>query len=232
MREEAIKQNTPGLYDDIQLVGCFFRAAAHMAEYIASATEKRKKLLTITDINNLWAAAKNNGLIDGNNDVKDSAAIANLALNILHVKGKFTEVATFKNGKMGWYNSIPTDKRRADFYIQKIEQNGPSKTHFVNVDKYGTLCWDPHQPQITKVRTVHTICYRYDGEQQPEADFVERMKEELDDLRNKIRKLETFKNSPKYKNVKPYKKDLMRMQLNAMDFYALMLQRRIEAEAE
>lgn len=153
---EFIKQNASGLYVDVQKIGCFFRAACHMAEM------KANKALTITQINDLWALSKKLKYIDVNNDVVTSAPIANLAAEKLGLKGRFTEVAVFSGGKMNWYGSVQDKDRRADFYIQKIGQNGPSKTHFINVDKYGTLIWDPHDPDINKTGVYYTICYRFE----------------------------------------------------------------------
>lgn len=164
----AIKQNATGLKPEIQSIGCFFRAALRMAEYAAERAGKIKYRLTKKQINALWDECKSLGLINERNCVVQSAPIANLGLTALKVSGRFTEVATFMNGTMQWYRNVPTDKRRADFHIQKIAQNGPNGTHYINIDKYGTLLWDPHEPAITKCGVFYTICYRYDGDGQNE----------------------------------------------------------------
>lgn len=161
--QPALKQNTPGLNEDIQKIGCFFRAALRMAEYAAEQAGKIKYRLTIDEINKLWDQAKAEGIINVKNCVVASAPIANMALKVLEVAGRFTEVATFTN-TMAWYRNVPQDKRRADYFIQKIAQNGPSGTHYINVDRYGKLLWDPHEPEIIKRGVFYTICYRYDGE--------------------------------------------------------------------
>lgn len=153
---EHLKQNDSGLYLIIQKSGCFFRAACKMAEEVTG------KMLTVQQLNSLWDDSRALRYIDENNNTMQSAAVATLALRRLKGTGRFTEVATFMNGVMGWYLSVPNYKRRADFYIQKGRQNGPQKFHFYNVDKYGTLLWDPHRPDINITSVVYTICYRYD----------------------------------------------------------------------
>lgn len=232
MNQEALKQNSEGLNEAIQKIGCFFRAAARMAEYAAAAAGKRRTFLTAEELNGLWDQAKADGNINKNNDVMNSAAIANAALNILKVPGRFVEVATFQSGKMNWYGSIPQDQRRADYHIRKITQAGPSKTHFINVTKYGDLRWDPHEPAIKSTGTIYTICYRFDGETKADQDYLERMKQELEELEGRMQRTEDFTKSEQYKQLRTYKQDLLRLQINAMDFYALMLRRRIEAEEE
>lgn len=158
MMEIALKQNDGRLNPDIQEIGCFFRSALRMAEYASDG-----KTLTADEINGLWKTSKRKGFIDGNNDVVNSAAIANEALKILETPGKFTEVATFTGGTMGWYKSVPKDRRSAEYFIQKIKQNGPNKIHFRNVDKFGNLIWDPHVPVIVCRGIIYTICYRYEA---------------------------------------------------------------------
>lgn len=153
---EPLKQNASGLYIDIQKIGCFYRAACRMAEF------KATRVLTIEELNKLWDFSKRIGYINQENNVETSAPIANLAADALKVRGRFTEVATFKDGEMMWYSSVPKNERRADFFIQKIAQNGPSKTHFINVDKYGQEMWDPHEPGIKATGIFYTICYRYE----------------------------------------------------------------------
>lgn len=153
-----LKQNSSGLYLQIQKIGCFFRAALHMAELRA------QKALTIDQINHLWDAAKKLhyiGDINGNKDcVITSAAIANLGLKALNFPGRFVEVAVFKAGTMHWY--VPKDQQQCQYFIQKIAQGGPSKTHFKNVKADGVLEWDPHDPEILATGVYYTICYRYD----------------------------------------------------------------------
>lgn len=152
----AIKQNAEGLNPHIQKIGCFFRAACHMAEIAGN------KLLTAEQLNQLWRNSKIKGFINSENNVMNSANIANAALEVLNAGGKFSEVAVFENGIVGWYKSIPKEQRKANYFIQKFLQNGINRTHFVNVDRYGKLMWDPHEPAIKKIKVIYTICYRYD----------------------------------------------------------------------
>lgn len=230
--DQAIKQTDPRLYTPIQEVGCFFRAALRMAEYAAQAEGKFKCFLTYQEINTLWVQAHKDGHLDNDNNLNNSAAVANAALKVLKVNGRFVEVATFQNGAMNWYPAVPEAERRADYHIQKILQNGPNKTHFINVTKYGDLRWDPHEPAIKCQEVVYTICYRFDIEPVQDKIYLERMKQELEELEGRIQRAEMFTRTDDYKKMRTYKQDLLRLQLNAMDFYALMLRRRIEAEEE
>lgn len=159
--KEYYKQNASGLYLEVQKIGCFFRAACHMAELEAERQGKRITRLTIDEINRCWEFSQKLKYINDELNVVTSAPIANLAGSILGLKGKFVEVATFKAGQMNWYGSIPKDQRRADYFIQRIAQNGPSKIHFINVTKEGKLLWDPHDPDITVQGVYYTICYKY-----------------------------------------------------------------------
>ena len=156
---EYIKQNTKGLKEIIQKSGCFFRAATHIAEL------ETKKKLTKTQINELYRYCRKCCIIDVDDDVVNSAEVATLALRFLgNATKRITEVATFQNGVMGWYQSIPKAERKADYYIQKGMQNGPQKYHFYNVDKYGKVTWEPHEPAIKITKVLYTICYRVDKE--------------------------------------------------------------------
>lgn len=156
---EPIKQNASGLYTDIQKIGCFFRSACCMAEFEAEKQGKRKCRLTVAQLNALWDAANTLHYIE-NRMTKNSAGIANLALNVLKVKGKFVEVATFQSGRMNWYGAVKT--RRADYFIQKIKTEYTEGTHFRNVDKYGVLTFDPYKPAIEPKGIFYSICYRFD----------------------------------------------------------------------
>ena len=155
---EFIPQNASGLYLDMQKIGCFYRAACHMAELVTG------HVLTVAELNSLWDYAKKCKFIDSDLNVKNSAGIANNALTMLGGKGKFVEVATFQNGEMNYYASVKPQDRHAEYFIQKILQGGPSRTHFTNVKSDGSLLWDPHDPQIKKLSIYYTICYRYDQE--------------------------------------------------------------------
>lgn len=230
--KEALKQTDTDLYEPIQKIGCFFRAAARMAEYAAAVEGKKRVFLTAQEINNLWDEAKKIGYLDANDNLNNSVAVANAALKVLDVKGRFTEVATFQNGVMNWYKALNLKERRADYYIQKILQNGPNRTHFVNVTKYGEVIWDPHEPPIKSQGTVYTICYRYDGEPVKAKATLEKMKQELVELEDRIHRNKIFINSDDYKRLRTYKQDVLRMQNNAMEFYALALRKRIEFEEE
>lgn len=151
---EHIKQNDEGLYSDIQKIGCFFRSALLLAEI------QTGKNLDVDTINKLWRRCKSLGLINGDNDVVRSAGIATLALRELGDQGFIHEIAVFKNGVTTWYSGV---NHRIDYFIQKIKQNGPSKTHFRVVDKYGTLVEDPHRPAILCQGIIYSICYQYEA---------------------------------------------------------------------
>lgn len=155
---EYLKQNSAGLHPIIQHSGCFFRAALYMAE------KKTGGRLNTAQINALWDQAKASGFIDAEDNIVQSAPIANLALKTLGGKGRFVEVAVFKGGVISWYSSVPKNQRRADFFIQKGKQNGPQKYHFYNVSKFGEVIWDPHAPAIRITEVKYTICYRFDEE--------------------------------------------------------------------
>lgn len=160
--EEALKQNTGGLYIQIQKIGCFFRSSCRIAEYIAESQGKKCRL-SVDELNSLWSVSeKLHYIVD--NKIKNSAGIANAALAMLNVPGKIVEVATFQEGKMMWYPSVKGPARRADFYIQKIATPYTEGTHFRNVDKYGDLLWDPYKPDVKSTGIFYTICYRYDGD--------------------------------------------------------------------
>lgn len=162
--EEYLKQNASGLYLQIHQIGCFFRAACHMAELEAKKQEKYIYKLNTSQINNLWDIAKKFEYINGQNDLVKAEKVATAALRHLGVPGRFVEVAVFQDGKMGWYPGIKGNYKRADYFIQKIHQNGPSKTHFINVQNDGQLMWDPHEPAINATGIYYTICFRYDKE--------------------------------------------------------------------
>ena len=168
---EALKQNDAELYIPIAQIGCFFRSSANMAEQEAEKEKKPIHFLTAEQLNKLWDLSINFKYIKKELDpvtnkvdytVILSAAIANLALDMLGISGRFVEVATFQNGKMNWYGSVKGEQKRADYFIQRIKQNGPSKTHFRNVYADGVLLWDPHRPQIQVQDIYYTICYRFD----------------------------------------------------------------------
>jgi hypothetical protein len=148
-----IKQNDKRLYNDIQKVGCFFRSALLLAEI------KTGKELDFHTINKLWRRCLGFGFIDKNLNVVNSARISTLALRELGDDGYFSEVATFVNGHLGWYNGV---EHRAEYFIQKIEQNGPSKYHFRVVDNYGDVIEDPHEPAIKCQGVCYSIVYKYD----------------------------------------------------------------------
>ena len=153
---EYLPQNASGLYLAIQKVGCFFRAACNIAE------DATHKALNVVQLNKLWDEAHELRYINSADCIVNSAAIANLALKELHnYAGLVTEIGTFRDGKLYYYPAIPESKRRGDYFIQKINQNGPSKTHFRRVDKYGNVLFEPHNPAINSQGTIYTIIYRY-----------------------------------------------------------------------
>ena len=155
---EPLKQNAPGLYPTIQKVGCFFRSACRMAEYAAELAGLPCRL-SVADLNRLWDESNDRAYIV-NNMMKNSAAVANLALSALNTPGKFVEVATFQDGAMNWYGAVKN--RRADFYIQKIKTEYTEGTHFRNVSSLGIVMFDPYEPPIAEKGIFYTICYRFD----------------------------------------------------------------------
>lgn len=153
---EHIKQNDERLLEDIQKIGCFFRSCGIIAE------NHTNKNLTVEQINNGWKYAKEKGLIDKKNNVVTSAPIINYFLKELGDKGRFIEIGIFQNGKTFFYSSIrDTVYCHIDALIQKIKQNGKSKTHFRVVDKMGELIEDPHLPPIKVQGIYYSILYAY-----------------------------------------------------------------------
>jgi len=62
-------------------------------------------------------------------------------------------------------------------------------------------------------------------------NYVDRMKEELEQLEERISKLASFIYSNReFKKLKDIKKDLMKTQLSIMEEYANILQERLEEE--
>lgn len=151
-----IKQNDKRLLPDIQSIGCFVRSCGAIAE-LKSGNE-----LSARQINNLWAWAKKSGNVDYKNDVKHSAPIISKAYEMLGGKGRFFEVATFRNGKMGYYASVGEGLRKAEkWYIQKIKTNGKVGTHFRVIDYKGDLLFDPYEPEVIVQGIFYSIVYAF-----------------------------------------------------------------------
>lgn len=155
-----IKQNTSGLYLPIQTIGCFFISAVNMAQLEAEKRGLIKNELTVAEINRIWDQACAFRYLDENHNMQDSAAVANLAAAALNLPARFREVATDTGRTPFWYAGA--GEKRADYRIQKHKQNGPSKTHFVVVDRDGKLIEDPHEPPINNLGAIYTIFYRVD----------------------------------------------------------------------
>ncbi|ULQ59227.1 DUF261 domain-containing protein [Brucepastera parasyntrophica] len=156
-----IKQNDKRFLPAIRKVGCFFRSACLVAEL------KTGTALHYNTINDMWYYAKGLGWIDGNDDVKDSAAIINEALYRLGDKGKYIEVATKKNGITTWYGWVlNSDKyRRFDAGIQKINfisKTDPElTTHFRVVNDNDAVIEDPYSPPVIPTKILYTVVYAY-----------------------------------------------------------------------
>lgn len=150
-----IKQNNPECQPALQRVGCFVRAAMHMGELASGAQ------LTPKQINYIWEWGLKEGFISKEFNLRESAPIANKAIEVLQYHGKIYEVGTFTKGELSWYPSVPGNMRRIDFVIQKIKQNGPEGTHFRNVTRNGKLLWDPHEPEIRVKGIFYSIIYAY-----------------------------------------------------------------------
>lgn len=156
-----IKQNDRRCLPEMQEIGCFVRAAGAMAELVSHHYFEGKEL-TVEQVNELWTWAKKSGNVDYKNEVKHSAPIATKALQMLDLKGRFIEVATFNNGRMNYYASVTDDmKCLPKYYIQKINQNGPNKTHFRNINCFGELLFDPHEPAVCPQGVYYSIVYVY-----------------------------------------------------------------------
>lgn len=151
-----VKQNDKKCLEVIQKIGCFFRSCGNIAEI------KTGRNLTAKQINDCWKWAKNTKRINDDDDVVDSASIATRFLRVLGDDGKFVEVGTFKQGVTSFYPAYKfTELARIDALIQKISQNGPSKTHFRVVDNFGNVLEDPHEPAIKPTGIYYSILYAY-----------------------------------------------------------------------
>ncbi|WP_445354169.1 crAss001_48 related protein [Microbulbifer sp. EKSA008] len=60
----------------------------------------------------------------------------------------------------------------------------------------------------------------------PEPDFVLRMQQELEELQGRILRLEEFKDSEKFETLDVAEKELLQMQLGAMNQYRYLLSQR------
>lgn len=162
---DHVKQNDSGIYLPIQQIGCFFRSAGLLAEYLATENNLDHQKLTISQINRGWEVSKMFTWIDRNNDVRESAKIATYFYRMLGGKGRITEVATFRGGVLqfyDWTKNLPEYQETLPFLIQKIKQNGPNKYHFRLVAKDGTLIEDPHKPDIKCQEVLYSILYHWD----------------------------------------------------------------------
>lgn len=152
--KEHIKQNDERLLTAIREIGCFFRCCGIIAE---NATGKS---LLPGQINSVWLWALENGHIDGEHNIRASAPIATKFLQTLGESGrKFVEVGTFADGRTQFYPGVSPGLRRIDALIQKYTQSGPSKYHFIVVDKEGRTVEDPHDPPIKKKCVLYSILY-------------------------------------------------------------------------
>jgi hypothetical protein len=140
----------------INVIGCFVRSCGAVAEL------KSGKELSAEQIDHLWIFGKNHGYIDEHDNVKESAPIINEAARILELKGRFFEVATFKNGILEYYKSVSDELRRAPkSYIQKVATNGEVGTHYWVVNYAGKILFDPYEPPVNPRKVLYTIVYAY-----------------------------------------------------------------------
>jgi hypothetical protein len=162
-------QNNPNNLPIIQTSGCFARCAQGIAELFSG------KYLSSDQINEVWAWGRTKELIvnskkklviDENNNINSSAAIANRVLQIVEAPGRILEVGTKQAGVINWYGWAKGNPlyQRADAFIQKIAQSGPQKIHFRLVNKDESLRWDPHNPQILCKGVIYTIVYCYQAD--------------------------------------------------------------------
>lgn len=142
--------------DEISRIGCFFKSCLAIAEMDVG------KYFSLEDHSRIWDICKQFGYINKEDNIKMSANIISLAYRKLGVEKQVIEVGTSASGFYPW---VMTNKKFQDVKarIQKIEQNGPSKTHFRLVDKEGKLLWDPHQPEIHCIKPFYTIWYYIGG---------------------------------------------------------------------
>ena len=154
---EMIKQNDPECLPIVRKIGCFVRSCGAIAEI------KELKKLTAEQINELWLWAKKSGNVDREDNVKHSAPIITHALRMLgNDTGRFIEVATFRNGKMSYYASVPDElKSLPKAYIQKIKTNGEIGTHFRVINCLGELVFDPYEPEVKVQDIFYSIVYVY-----------------------------------------------------------------------
>lgn len=149
-----IKQNYKYCLPEVQKIGCFVRSCGAVAELFMH------KELTATQINDLWIWGKKSGNIDFNDNVKHSAPIITKALKMLEGTGQFIEVATFRNGRLNYYQSVNESlKQRKKYFIQKIETNGKIGTHFRVVSGDGSLLFDPFFPDVEVKKILYSIVY-------------------------------------------------------------------------
>ena len=154
---EYIKQNNPECLPVIQEIGCFFRCACHLAELVT------RKVLSAADLNFLWEECKKLKLINDNDDVQDSAKIANIALSLLWGKGRFIEIGLKKDNITALYRWAQNTGLKPNYWIKKINQGGKHKTHFDVVNENEKIIFDPHFPNIASKGDIYTICYYYES---------------------------------------------------------------------
>lgn len=148
-----IKQNDKRLLPKINKIGCYFMCCAYIAQM------QTKKELTPEQINEGWVWSKKNYHINLADDLlhRHAEDIITYFLQILGDKGKVKEVGIFEGGQCIWYG----EEQGSDYYIQKIEQSGPSKTHFRIVDKYGVVIEDPAEPPIKSKHVIYSRIFKY-----------------------------------------------------------------------
>lgn len=152
-----LKQNSKGLYKDIQEVGCFFTSCLAVSQMHSG------KNLSVEQYNELWDEAHAKGFMKNRSMVKSDKVI-NLGFEKLGVNKKAFEVGTavgVSSGSFyGWVAKARTYKR-ADAFIQKIRQPKGSvyPFHFRVVNKAGKLLFDPYSPTVKSAGSEHIIWY-------------------------------------------------------------------------
>ena len=146
-----IKQNDPGMYDEIAHIGCFWRVGMKIAEEISQQRFSRAE-----ELNALWAESAAQGLmVDSGSGMelhRGVVPIIHRGLDYFDCPKRVWEIGLFKQGEMQYYgfykDQMPAPGKR--WYVQKIAL-GPGHVepyHYREVDKYGKLRFDPYHPAL------------------------------------------------------------------------------------
>ncbi|MEL3901193.1 MAG: hypothetical protein P1P67_11845 [Treponema phagedenis] len=146
-----LKQNSQGLYREIQATGCFFVSCLAIAQMKADKTLSKEQYNALYKKAHVFGFMKNGYML-----VSDK--VINLAFAELGVNKKAYEVGTDSGGFYGWVQKNKS-YQRTDACIQKIKQPQGSvyPFHFRVTDKNGVLIFDPYEPEIKSAGSKHII---------------------------------------------------------------------------